>query len=68
MEYLKYLPGIMAILARHPNLVKAVSESLPDLHNISRRFEPEVPELQLMISEVEALARQFGPPPVIAGR
>ncbi len=58
MQYLKYLP-LLSILSRHPVIVQAFSDSLPDVEKISARFAPHTTELQQMVGEIEAMLKQI---------
>ena len=58
LEYLKYLP-LLAIVAKHPNVVKAISDSIPDIEKIAARFNPIAAESQQAINELETALRQI---------
>ena len=58
MEYLKYLP-LLSILARHPKVVQALQDSIPDVEKIAARFQPIAVEAQQAISEFETAIRQI---------
>ena len=58
LSYLKYLPRL-SIIAKHPVLVQALSDSLPDVQKISDRFTPHVAELQQMVAEIVTMLKQI---------
>jgi hypothetical protein len=54
LQYLKYLP-LLSILAKHPNVVKAISDSIPDIEKIAAETQQAITEFETAIRQIEGL-------------